>query len=53
MEDHYLMPYPMLQPPLQEKELTGYTKQIIEALPPLKEATGYSTFFPQDLYISW
>lgn len=43
----------MTQPPLQEKEVTSYTKQIIKGLPPLKEATGYPTIFPQDLYISW
>ena len=42
----------MIQPPLQEKELTGYTKQTIEGLPPLKEAAGHPTIFPQDLYIS-
>lgn len=42
----------MTQSPLQEKELTGYTKQTIEGLPPLMEATGYPTIFPQDLYIS-
>ena len=47
------MPYPMLQPPLQEKELTGFTKQTIKKFPPLKEATEYPTIFPQDLTISW
>jgi len=48
-----LTPYRMTQPPLQEKLVTGYTKQIIEGPPPLKEATGYPTFFPRDLYIPW
>jgi len=47
------MSYLMTQPPLQEKEVTGYTKQIIEGLFPLKEATGYPTIFHWDLYISW
>jgi len=42
----------MTQPPLQEKEVTGYTKQTIEGIPPLKESAGYPTIFPQDLYIS-
>jgi len=42
----------MTQSPLQEKVLTGYTKQIVEGIPSLKEATGYLTIFPQDLYIS-
>jgi hypothetical protein len=46
------MPYLMTKSPLQEKVLTGYTKQTIEEIPPLKEATGYPTIFPQDLYIS-
>jgi len=48
-----LTPYLMTQPPLQEKLVTGYTKQTIQGLPPLKEATGYPPIFSQDLYISW
>lgn len=43
----------MTQSPLQEKLVTGYTKQTIQGLPPLKEANGYPQIFPQDLYISW
>ena len=40
----------MTQSPLQEKLVTGYTKQTIQGLPPLKEATGYPQFFPR-IYI--
>jgi len=47
-----LTPYLMTQPPLQEKLVTGYTKQTIQGLPPFKEATGYPPIFPQDLDIS-
>jgi len=43
----------MTQPPLQEKVVTDYTKQIIEGIAPLKEATGYPAIYPRDLYISW
>ena len=43
----------MTQTTLQEKVVTGYKKQIIEGIPPLKEATGYPAIYPQDLYISW
>jgi hypothetical protein len=46
------MPYRMTQSSLQEKELTDYTEQTIEGLPPLKEATGYPTIFPRDLFKS-
>ena len=41
----------MTQLPLQEKELTDFTKQKIERVPPFKEATDYPPMFPQDLYI--
>jgi hypothetical protein len=38
------------KPPLQEKLVTGNTKQTIEEPPPFKEATGYLPIFSQDLY---
>jgi hypothetical protein len=40
------------KPPLQEKLVTGKTKQTIEEPPSFKEATGYPPIFSQDLYIS-
>jgi hypothetical protein len=39
------------KPPLQEKLVTGNTKQTIEEPPPFKEAIAFPPIFSQDLYI--